>query len=453
MKITAMSIGESKYPLLIFLLTFIVFNITTTIQFSSDVKPASLLPFLILKHHTLYFDNAMPFILNQSNGWGSTYNLVEINGHWFSNYPIATSVICLPLYILHMLCMVAFNGGFEYYSVLSKSCASLMMAFASTLFYMVCEKVFSKRTAIITTIIFAFGTLTWAISSQSLWQHGTSELLLIIMLLCIVRNETRQSVGNFVIIGICSGLFIFNRPSDIFLLIPVLWYVYKNRSCVYAFLFWCCISAFPFLWYNISSFGSPFGGYGSMGMSIVTTPIPWWNFINGVCGLLFSPNRGLFVFSPILILSLWGMYVVYKEKSTMFLLIFIPCMISSLLFYSIHIDSLLGGWTYGPRYLIAMLPILCIFVGYGLEKVKGKVWIIITVLLVFSIGVQAIGAWGYTESTWNQRSNLHDRNRVWDMKDLIIVDSFWSMSKVQSVSLFVWPTLPPPWGYFVLWEK
>jgi hypothetical protein len=154
-----------------------------------------------------------------------------------------------------------------------------------------------------------------------------------------------------------------------------------------------------------------------------------------------------------LILSLWGMYVVYKEKSTMFLLIFIPCMISSLLFYSIHIDSLLGGWTYGPRYLIAMLPVLCIFVGYALEKVKGKVWVIITVLLVFSIGVQAIGAWGYPNSEWNQRSNLHDRNRVWDVSDNIILDSFWSLEKIKSVSLFVWPTLPRNWGYFILWER
>lgn len=445
-----MSIGANKYPIIIFLVCFLVYGITTCIQFNGDVKPAALLPFLIINQHTLYFDGVIPHLLDPVNGWGSMYNLMQFNGHYVSAYPIVTPILLLPVYIIHMLCMVAFNGGWEYYSVLSKSCASLMMAFASVLFYMICTRLFTKRTAILTTIIFAFGTLTWAISSQSLWQHGTSELLLIIMLLCIVRNETKEDITNFVIIGICSGLFIFNRPSDIFLLIPVLYYIYLKRS--YVFLFWASVSGLPFLIYNILMLGSVFGGYNTIATAYMIQPVNIMNIINKFLVLFISPNRGLFIYSPILILSLWGMYYIKGSLRNVFLLS-IPAIIALALFHSIHLDSLAGGYTYGPRYLIAALPMLCIFCGYTLEKVRGKVWIIITALLVFSVFIQAIGAWGYPYSEWNQRSDLSDKTRVWDTQDVQIVDSFWSMEKIKSVSLFVWPTLPRNFGYFVLWEK
>jgi hypothetical protein len=403
----------------------------------------------------------MPYILNQSNGWGSTYNLIEVNGHWLSVYPIVSSVIALPIYVFYLLPLLIFPGGFEYYSVLSKSCAALLMAFASMLFFQVSIKLFKPRTALITTLIFAFGTLTWATSSQSLWQHGTSELLFIIAILCVIKNEFNNDIKNFVIIGAVFGLFIFNRPSDFFIFIPILYYVWLNREFVYAFLFWSFVSAFPFLWYNIACFGSPFGGYSSMGIAIATTPVNLMNFINGIVGLLFSPNRGLFVFSPILIFALWGMWIVWCRKDGIIrniLLFSIPCMVLSVCFYAIQIDALLGGWSYGPRYLLTIIPILCIFTGYGIEKFienKQKIIIgIIIVLLVFSVAVEANGAWFYPYNSWNERSDLNDRNRIWDINDNIIKDSFlMGINKTESVSLMVFPTLPRNVGYFVFYER
>lgn len=398
----------------------------------------------------------MDFINAAANGWGSTYNLVYVNGHWLSAYPIVTPILLLPLYILHMLCMIVFQGSYEYYSVLSKYCASLMMVVASVLFYRVCEHLFNKRTAIITTIAFALGTFTWAISSQSLWQHGTSELLLVIALLCIVKNELKNSVSDFLIIGVSFGLYIFNRPPDLFMFIPILYYVWMHREHIYAFLFWACASAAPFAYYNIVSFGNLLGGYTSMGTSFVTEPISWIQVIKNILGFLISPNRGLFVFSPILILGIFGMYLVYKKRELplwSFWMVSIGSMVLSLLFYSTHADSLLGGWTYGARYMICLLPFLVIFTGYAIHELWKYKWII-TVLLVFSISIQAIGAWGYPYGQWNSSSDLHDRTRVWDTQDLIIVDSFWKgINKTESISIFIWPTLPRNIGYFVIWER
>jgi hypothetical protein len=406
----------------------------------------------------------MPFILDPANGWGDTYNLVEVNGHWLSAYPIVTPVILLPLYIVHMILMLVFQGSYEYYSVLSKACAALIMSFATMLFYDVCAKLFKPRTALVTTFIFAFGTISWAVSSQALWQHGTSELLLVIALLCVVRNECKKDITNFVIIGFVCGLYLFNRPSDIFVFIPVLYYVWLNREFIYAFLFWYCVSAAPFLYYNVAYFGSLFGGYTGVGAAIITNQITIINSISGFIGLFISPNRGLFVFSPILVFSVIGIWYLWLDQDVTLvvktlLLISIPCMFLSVCFYAAHIDALLGGWCYGPRYLTTIIPILGLFCGFGIQPYvenidRNKlVVLVIIVLLLISVVVQVIGVLGYPHSEWNQRSGSKDRSRVWDVQDLIIVDSFNSISKTESVSLFIWPTFPPPLGYVVLWEK
>ena len=444
-----MSIGENKYPILFFILAFVIYGINTCIQFSSDVKPAALLPFLILKHHTLYFDAVIPHISDPQYGWGSLFNLVYVNGHYLSAYPIVTPVLLIPVYIIHMLLIMVFPGGWEYYSVLSKSCASLLVATAVMLFYMVCNRMFEKRTAIITTIVFAFGTLTWAVSSQTLWQHDSSELLLVIAILCIVKNEQEENIRNFVILGVAGGLLLFNRPPDFIMFIPVLYYVWLHRENIYAFLFWFSVSAVPFLIYNITMFGSIFGGYDNIAVAYSTSTFPVVNSVISLMTLLISPNRGLFVYSPVLLFAIWG---VWKCKNKV-LLWFVPVCFLTAYFYSVHLDNLAGGWCYGPRYLCALLPVLCLFVGYAIEKMDRKWWAVFTVLLVFSICVQAIGAWGYPFSEWNQRSDLTDRSRVWDTQDIQIVDSFWAIQKTETVSVFIWPTLPPPIGYWVLWEK
>ena len=51
------------------------------------------------------------------------------------------------------------------------------------------------------------------------------ELLLILLIYILVRNEKNECAVNILFLGIVSGLFIFNRPPDSILLIPVLFYI------------------------------------------------------------------------------------------------------------------------------------------------------------------------------------------------------------------------------------
>ena len=124
----------------------------------------------------------------------------------------------------------------------------------------------------------------------------------------IIKNEKKESLAYIVLLGILSGLFIFNRPPDSILLIPVLFYiVWYQRTKIHYYLIGGLLGGLPFLYYNYSIFGNVFGGYAEdISLFAVNTSFAWHSL-----GLLFSPNGGLFIFCPVLLLSIAGFYVIY----------------------------------------------------------------------------------------------------------------------------------------------
>src|SRR5207247_10839248 len=69
--------------------------------------------------------------------------------------------------------------------------------------------------------------------------------------------------------------------------------------------------------YNLIAFGAVTGGTGP-----TTTPT-WALFAqvplrDGLAGLLVSPGRGLFVYSPVLLFSLWGFLRMWRDGPAAF---------------------------------------------------------------------------------------------------------------------------------------
>jgi hypothetical protein len=240
------------------------------------------------------------------------------------------------------------------------------------------------------------------------------------------------------------------------------------------------ISGLPFLAYNLATFGNLFGGYGENLNMVVTGMGSPLAVLVHFAGLLISPSRGLFIYSPILLFGIWGFYLVYKKetennqegtqkkkqnaglfnksiKST--LLIFIPCIIGTILIYSAF-SPWFGGWCFGPRFLIGFLPVLAIVTGYGiapyLEKrpdtpSKKVISIIILVLIIYSVIVQAIGAWAYPYTDWDKGAG---DQKVWDWSDTQIASSVQAAERdLDSVILLVCPSLPPPVGIIPLYIR
>jgi hypothetical protein len=220
--------------------------------------------------------------------------------------------------------------------------------------------------------------------------------------------------------------------------------------------------------YNISALGSIFGGSSGQATDVaagISSPFVHQTFsiLVNFSGFLFSPNRGLFIFCPILILSIWGYYSLYRNPSPdtfqKILLLFLPFMAGTVLVYSAF-SVWYGGWGYGPRYLIGLLPVLSFYTGYGIvsllgwgKTIPGKriVTGIILLLVVISVVIEAIGAWAYPYSSWDKDLG---NEKAWNWSDSQIVDSYYAGANgLDNVWVMIWPSLPPPYGYVVLYRN
>ncbi len=114
--------------------------------------------------------------------------------------------------------------------------------------------------------------------------------------------------------------------------------------------------------------------------------------LSGLFTLLFSLPRGIFLFSPICILAILGIKSFLREFKPIALAC-IFAIILTLLLYSSYIDYP-GGWTYGPRYLIGIMPLVGVFLAYSLKTYFAKklYLLIFSILSILSISISTLGA-------------------------------------------------------------
>ena len=392
---------------------------------SGDTLPATLLPFSILFNHNLYLDQFSNYLFETY----SPYFIVEVEGHYISSYPIVTPVLITPIYIVLYILLSFFHypidlsvPGFAIIVyAMGKLIASLIASLSVVFIFLSIKELSDRKIALICALIYAFATNTWTISSQSLWQHGMGELLLSMMIYIVIKNEILSRNRNLAYLGILSGLFVFNRPVDGVLLLPVFIYI-LGFGRVSAYYFGSTlVSSLPFLIYNLYYFGSVFGGYAAQ-ISIFCFSS---ESVVGFVGLLISPSRGLFIYTPVLILSVLGYLKVNNLKNSRLRLFFETSGVSVLCLVIVYsfFQCWWAGWSYGPRFLTDTLPILTVFLGFCLKDSTNPIlsnkreilrFIIISALVLCSISVQIIGAFYYPNSSWDGEPNIEERLWYWN---------------------------------------
>jgi hypothetical protein len=168
------------------------------------------------------------------------------------------------------------------------------------------------------------------------------------------------------------------------------------------------------VFYNLRSVGSVLGGY-----SGVTFVAP--NLMR-LLGLLISPNRGLFIYTPAAALALTGLVSWRRHRAA-----WIPYLAAGTLGYLLLYSSYVGWWgghTYGPRFLIDVLPAFVLCAVPTVERLApqrlGRA--VLIACATWSVAVQAVGAYCDYDS-WNHVpvSIDHRSQRAWDWNDPQIV--------------------------------
>lgn len=113
----------------------------------------------------------------------------------------------------------------------------------------------------------------------------------------------------------------------------------------------------------------------------------------GLGGLLLSPGKSLFLYSPLLLAALFGIPgFLRRDRATAFLSLGIAA-----LYLLLHARWFMwwGGWGWGPRFLVPVLPFLSLFLAPVVERAlrPSPVWlkVLLPTLGLFSLWVQILG--------------------------------------------------------------
>ena len=270
----------------------------------------------------------------------------------------------------------------------------------------------APRPALLLTLVFAFATSTWVTGSQALWQHGTAELLAVGTLWFVTGEPTTP---NLLAAGALAGLMAANRPPDLLLTAAFGLYVLirvRRRAVWFA-----AAAAVPGLLaaaYNLTMFRHLGGGYGAI--DLVGAGFFGPSLLRGLAGLLVSPARGLFVYSPFLLFLPLLFHRALADRSTRTLTLCLTGgVLLQLCLYTL--SDWRGGFSYGYRFLSDMVPILIWMLAPVLVSLGRPARAAFAACCLFSLWVQAIGAFQYTgisDLAINDPTDVGDAQRLGD---------------------------------------
>lgn len=342
------------------------------------------------------------------------------NGHFYPAFPPGVSFVSAPFYKLGS----ALNLG-QIFSTIPSAIFSIL---TGIIIMETCMLLGTGAVAAgIAMIVFCLATVTFPYS-VSLSGHPYSAFLtaaMFLIYLLLKRQPDRVSLLFWLWAAFAVNLFIdypnlaITLPIVIMAIITSLRTHWKTNNSllpkVAASGAGLVLILVPFFLYNYLHYGKPIAftnTYNLKRLSIQGIAFDEKNLTNslfaqksysgrftlatlpdGLRTLLISQDRGLFVYSPVLLFLFAGFYFLCKKNKSSALLIAGVFLLDLIVYGSF--DDPFGGWAFGPRYLIVSLPLIAVLVGVAYQEFVQKnsvLKIIFFVLLITSLGINLSGA-------------------------------------------------------------
>jgi hypothetical protein len=343
------------------------------------------------------------------------FAIESIDHHYYSFFPIGAPLLAVPV-----LAVLDAVGIRPHPTKTEKLVASLVVALTAVLVYGLGRRSLDIPRALLLTFIFAFCTAAWSTASRGLWQHGPTMLMLTLALWIIAR--ARKQPGLIVLAALPLAFSYIVRPTNaISIALLSLLVLIQFRAYFVRYVLLAQVVAVPFVLFSFSIYHSPLPHYydpariGHAG-----------HLLEAMIGNLISPNRGAVVFSPVLLLSVYGAWRSLRHGG-MLLDWFLAAIV---LLHWLAISSFphwWGGHSFGNRLLADMLPYFMYFLIPVIALLPGppgphrvvRVSVAAT-LIVISFVINYRGANERAVFRWNRTPVDIDMrpSRVWDWGDL-----------------------------------
>jgi hypothetical protein len=360
--------------------------------------------------------------------------VVLSHGRIRSRYPVAPALLVLPLFVPQISRLDSREPRWERNVIRAMKECKRMARWSSTVLMVLAAVVLHRfllglglsRGALPAVVAAFLGSDLWPLASQALWQHGPAALALIAAVALLYPVPVSRC--RLVMAGIATTVLVSVRLMDsLFAAVIVAWLARSQPRGLLWFLPAPVVGATLLVLYNFRYFGAIVGGQAQLEALHPQTHgvTGTWSgsLANGAAGTLFSPNRGLFVFSPWIALALVVAVapVVTRRLASQRLMTWLLAALVPYFFILSKYSVWWGGHCFGARYWTDVIPLFAIVLAFGLEWLwaHSRVLLALSFLtIVFAIGVHAIGAFCYP-STWNRlplNVDLH-HERLWDWRD------------------------------------
>lgn len=371
----------------------------------------------LVEQQTIWLDDYVPYIESRTGEY--TYMLTERNGRAVTATPTASSALLLPAVAVFSALGV---DSEDFYAWLEAAMLTAALAAAGSVAFLFAalRRLTSQAVAAVAAATYAWGTLTWGISGQALWQHTGATLALAALLYALVSRR-------LVLGGAAAGAMVAFRLTTGVLAFVLLPLVGRTRGEWGRFLIGVLPYALALAAFNTFAFGSPLEqGYGSGRVRSQLSLDPDL-ILRGAGGLLVSPGKGLLVYSPVLLFSVYGAIVgwrtpVYRWSALA---------AAAYVVISANHSQWHGGEAFGARRLVDVLPLLALLLVPALERIRGSRWTwLFGAALAWSVLVQLLGAGLWETAGWYDTQDITRESVWWSLADNEIVamlgdDALW----------------------------
>lgn len=345
--------------------------------------------------------------------WGSpadfaaNINILKVNGRYYNYFPVGPSLLSLPFVILTKAVgwdMLRAQDNINAQRLLSSFSAIAVF----WILYHITRVYLSHRTGLLLTAVSLFGTTLISTLAVAWWSINLSVIFISLALLLLVRYDSGQahSVQPLLLGGLLFLAYLTRAAAAAFIAPVLLYLAWKDwRQMAKTAVIAATLLALFLLWSH-REFGTwlPIY-YSAVRLQIARTPL-WLALV----GHLFSPARGLFVFSPFFLLLLPGLWLLRRQARQ-------PLLWLCLAWLALHLyvasrgTNWWGGDSFGPRILTELVLPLTLLAVWAwregqtlLSPSQQKVWIGLYGLLgltaVFIHSYQ--GLYNYSTILWNE---------------------------------------------------
>jgi hypothetical protein len=353
----------------------------------------------ILLHHTIKLDHYGEDFLRQY------YTVYKKNNHFYYFFPLGTPIVSLPF--------VAIAESFGLEMPTSEPTVQIAIAALTSvltlLFLIKLAQLFvSPINSCIIASIFWFGTSLASTSGTALWSHNFAALFALLAIYCSIRSTKFHSPQLWPLISVFLFAAYICRPMLALLSPFVLLYFftcYRFAAIKAGLLLLVLLGAF--VSFSINEFGQFLPDY------YLPTRIAGPLLYEAVYGHLLSPARGLFVYSPFVLVA-W-ICVKYSKKDwqlkSSWLLIGLGWPLAHLFAVS-RFPEWWAGHSFGPRFMTDIIPGIFLLTLYAWPteiKLGGSVLAvgILSLVSIFAIFVNSgQGLFNKYTKLWNSEPDI-----------------------------------------------